>query len=176
MSLLEAKVDSAVASQQTPALTNAADRSPTTLSGSQQPDQVVEQPLSTAPSVSDALEEIDVGTPHLQRADSKSEYPLFPVLDVVLHSPLSKLLAFPLFIGEMLSKMCGTLQGGALEQITKTCRKALLPDRIIHDVASCGSHGTERRARAKKCRTLYCRICLERCSRHSGLHTEGPLL
>ncbi|KAK9918150.1 hypothetical protein WJX75_001713 [Coccomyxa subellipsoidea] len=71
MSLLEAQVDSAVASQQTPALVDASERTAAGSSSAQQADQVVEQPLSTAPSVSDGIEEIDVETPRPLRDDSK---------------------------------------------------------------------------------------------------------
>lgn len=73
MSLLEAQVDSAVASQQSPALTDASEPSAAAPSGAQQADQVVEQPLSTAPSVSDGMEEIDVGTPQVLKDDHKSK-------------------------------------------------------------------------------------------------------
>lgn len=61
MSLLEDKVDNAVASQQTPTIADKADPSAPSPSGGQQSDQIVEPPPSTVPSVSDGLEEIDVG-------------------------------------------------------------------------------------------------------------------
>lgn len=71
MSLLEAKVDSAVASQNAAALPVAGEEPSSSASGSQL-QQVVEQPLSTAPSVSDGMEEIDVGTPHVLKNDIKN--------------------------------------------------------------------------------------------------------
>jgi hypothetical protein len=60
MSLLEEKVDSAVASQSTPALPAAAEAAPASSSGAQAADPTVEAPPSTAASASDGMEEIDV--------------------------------------------------------------------------------------------------------------------
>ena len=68
MSLLEAKVDSAVASQNASALPVAGEQPSASGSGPQL-QQLVEQPLSKAPSVSDGMEEIDVGTPHVLKDD-----------------------------------------------------------------------------------------------------------
>ncbi|CAL8471596.1 g11138 [Coccomyxa elongata] len=71
MSLLEAKVDSAVASQNAAALPDTGEQ-PSASASDSQLQQVVEQPLSTAPSVSDGMEEIDVGTPHMLKNDNKN--------------------------------------------------------------------------------------------------------
>lgn len=60
LSLLEAKVDSAVASQSAPAIAGATEAAGGPSSQAQAAPHTVEAPPSTAPSTSDGMEEIDV--------------------------------------------------------------------------------------------------------------------
>lgn len=133
MSLLEAQVDSAVASQQTPALVDASERTAAGSSSVQQADQVVEQPLSTAPSVSDGIEEIDVETPRPLRDDSQSNrlcsWSSLDSIDVqgFCQNCLALTYIFEIEISAIvrLIKVCCIVQGGGSEQITRICKKAL---------------------------------------------------
>lgn len=60
LSLLEAKVDSAVASQSAPAIAGASEAAAGPSSQAQAAPHTVEAPPSTTPSTSDGMEEIDV--------------------------------------------------------------------------------------------------------------------